>query len=403
MNETNRKSRILLIILLVAALTLLSIGVDFFWVHRIHSAGEEERASSRTVKVPEVLLVNKQTLRFPMTVKQLQDAGWTEDDSLSVLLDSNRSNDSVSFFKNGCTIQFVLHNTNAARSPLSDCQVIGVNDESPDRTHTISLENGLTCRKSTRKDIEEQYGKCRYSSTYADSTSLTYYGEDSNSFHLFLTNGKLTRIQFSVTPELDATAPDVLSAQAAAWKAPAAMPDRLRNTTLSLDGALYRLPAPLNAFLKEGWQLSLQDSTYDASTRKSLSRKGLYPEESVHLLLLKGDTQLRICLQNDGREMVNFASCAVTEVEIPEDETVRFRLPGGIQNKTTTAQLKRAMKRMDVDCRSTQYSSFTSFTVHLTQPGSQSTSSGYISIDAGDTGIQTLDMICYGEVSWMSD
>ena len=403
MNETKRGSRVLLIVVLAVALTALSVCVDALWVHRLHTRTTSQNTSTE-ITTPDTLRFDKQALSFPMTVADLQSAGWEPDDSLATLVDSNQSNDSVPFLKDGCTVCFVLCNTNAARSPLSKCTVVGVSGESMDGSHTFSLENGLTYQKSTRADIEKQYGKSRYSNRSDNALILTYYNAESEPFRLTLTGGKLTQLEFAVKPVLDATAPDTLSPQAAAWEAPASLPGKIRSEIISVDGAIYRLPAPLNAFLQNGWQLSLQDSSYSAETSKLLSRSGLYPGQTITLLVTKGSSHMRVTLGNKGREMVNFASCAVTGLSIEGDSAPQFRLPGGIGNKTVPSQVLRSLKNMGVEYRKTEFSSFVSVSIRLPQPsGTNSGNSGYLSLDVAKDGMYSLDLDSYGNITWMAD
>lgn len=398
MNETKRGGRILLIVVLAVVLTALSVCVDLFWVQHLHA--NSSRSDSADVTIPDTLCFDKQKLTFPMTVDELQDMGWEPDDSLAALVDSNHANDSVAFVKDGCTIRFILFNTNAPRSPLSACMVVGVSGEEMDGRHTFSLENGLTYQKSTKADVKKQYGESRYENHSDNATVLTYYSAESDSFRLTLSGGKLTQLEFSVKPTLDATAPDVLTPQAAAWKAPAVLPDKIRSETIEIDGVIYRLPAPLNAFLKNGWQLSLQDSSYSDETSEILSRSGLYPGETASVLITKGSAQMRVELDNRGREMVNFASCAVTSLSLKEDHSPRFRLPGGITGKTGPSQTIRTLRTMGVEYRKTEFSSFVSISVRFE---SGSANSGSLSLDVSKDGMYSLDLYSYGDIAWMAD
>lgn len=268
-----RKSRkIAAVILLAAVLTGISILADVFWIRNFRSgnSGSSGETTGKIAQMPNAFTLDREQCSLPVSVKELLEQGWTAEDELRGLLDSNGYDRRVLFEKNGCTVEFILVNTNAARAPRSACTAVGVSDEQIGTGHTFSLKDGPAIRKSTESDIEKLYGQARYTSNIGGRKTLIYYDADYHALELTLEKGKLAQAGLELEPERNATAPEALSAQVSAYETPDALPSTLKNMTLEIDGVLYRLPAPLNAFLQNGWTASWQDSTYSVSTLEKI-------------------------------------------------------------------------------------------------------------------------------------
>ncbi len=297
------------------------------------------------------MLLDGDLYTFPMTYDEFIAKGWENCDDA----DSEIPPNSYTWctFKKGelranCDVLNMFVNT----LPLKQCDIVGFSvdsfsmEKSPETT--LVLPAGITYGEASLDDITAAYGPA--SDVYEGSlyTKLTYeYSLYQNAeLEVDLESGVLSAVDLrNMDDKKCATAnmeepelSDEIPANVANYKAPEALSDDLFDYTVEYAGNLYQLPAPVSAFLANGWII------------KNNSADTVAGKDSDWAYLMKDNQELRVLAKNYEPNLVGIENCFVTVVKSDEYTTdLPLNLTKGLKRGMTAAELEAALEGTDLE------------------------------------------------------
>jgi hypothetical protein len=228
---------------------------------------------------------------------------------------------------------------------ISKCTIVGLSTIFTNAT--IELPHGIRIDTSTMDDVLSAFGEPddTFDNTWHSNLELSYRYEDSFwsriQIDIDYENGNVVnRIHITNKVQIDsdlisdmATVYDEVTDKERNYTAPAALGDDLSSFNVEIYGDLYRIPAPVSAFIDNGWEL-VRDSFWGIPS-ESIPRK----REVSGYYLARGNDELRVRLFNFGDKLLAVERCFVVEFDINVLHGENIRLPGGITYGTTENRL----------------------------------------------------------------
>ena len=265
--------------------------------------------------------------KFPCKYEDLTSQGWTISSTgySNTSLVPGGGYESFHMSNNGKKILVSAYNMSGNAVQIQDCMIGGFEYDAYSGLD-VKLAKGITVH-STPDEIVAAYGTPNQRSDQDDYVALTYsQGEDLHNrirFTLYKSSEEakysFVTLENFVAQETDKTQtntqrPDYLDD----YRAPTQLGTDFKEGIVEVGGDLYRLPAPVSAFLDNGWQILEQPSFVKAGNN---------------------DT---VCLGRDGGELyltvVNLAdyqttaeNCVVCGMRIEEMDEVDIQLPNGMR------------------------------------------------------------------------
>lgn len=313
-------------------------------------SSEEKQNESKKIENKELsddvysfqIKVDDMVYQFPMTYKDFVALGWTYKDDDSEKLDPNQYTVGEVFTKGDLTIYANIFNFSINSEPISNCLIGGISfddylikkDEA-----TILLPGGIQYGVATIKDIKAAYGDPTdiYEGTYY--TELTYTKDSYQDIKLQVDKESnclssvdicnFVEIEGASKGEVSSETPDIVNA----YKAPSGLGDDFSAFIVEYDGALYKLPAPVNEFIKNGWVINEDDSDEYVSANSY-----------GWISLRKNNQTLRASVNNYTDNATIIVNCFVTDVKGDEYSTdIPITVQKGIKKGMTKEALEKAL------------------------------------------------------------
>lgn len=234
-----------------------------------------ETESSAETAVPDMegalstfqFAVNEQTYQLPVLLTDFLDKGWSVSEDEDTLVDAESTLENIILQYNDLSITCDIANFTTEVSNLKRCYISRVlfDMDANKGEDKIYLPGDIEIGKSTLVDVQSSYDEPRDQYEGKEYIIYTYeYGSDARATLTFLENSEEL-----VTAELcDQNNPlsedtEVESGDTDAVKAyiqPDELSSKPEDFIVSYDGDLYRLPAPVKAFLSNGWEID-EDSS----------------------------------------------------------------------------------------------------------------------------------------------
>lgn len=278
--------------------------------------------------------VEQAVLALPCPVGRLAALGWQPEADLQAVLPPGQSA-WVTCEKEGGTLRVLLANTETdAARPMEHCPVVGI---AADGGAPVALPEGVavgTDRDAVLAlcgrpdDGDEQAAVLRY--TAGRGAHIQFWLDDT---------GAVTALEMINPRPLPALPlPEALPQKVAEWQAPGQLGEDWRSLTVRYAGALYSLPAPVYAFLQNGWVLQDEKQMAPGQWMRGVS-------------LRKGNQVLRTTLYNLSDEETGLAGCYVTMVESGSSLWLPLELPGGITTESNYEEIVAVMGEPDENFR----------------------------------------------------
>lgn len=218
-------------------------------------------------------------------------------------------------FNNGEVSAYVdMINFGINEAPLSDCLVGGIKldlawGDIDLSSLTVKLPGGIVMGTSNIEDIKAAYGEP--SDTYEGDlyTKMTYQQDSYQRAELYVYKEENTLLQVDLRnfkePEdfdkgsVSTEIPDIVSN----YKAPTALGSDFMDPDVEFMGSLYRLPAPVSAFLDNGWVMK------DVAEDAFLEGGGL-----EFIEMMKENQTARFSVYNLTENATSIENCFVTEL-----------------------------------------------------------------------------------------
>jgi len=303
---------------------------------------------------------------FPMTYKDFISQGWTyeSDDTVKIPSENYMTSD---WFSNGdmkCMAYLVNFGEN--EEAIADAWIGGIKLDSfgmKDVKEEITFPKGIVFGKSTPEDVEKAYGtptekgststvRYTYSQDYQEQVKFVF---DSN-------NGNVLSeadIENLIMPEdaeqaaddsAEASTAGAASAESgdkaaadvpeitAAYKAPKELGDDLLSYTAEYAGDLYALPAPVSAFIDNGWKI-----------KKDETETKINGDGSGKVTMMKDNQKFWTYVRNYSPNATSVENCFVQELKASNNDTnVTLKAAAGLSTGMSESSLKKVLKGQDV-------------------------------------------------------
>lgn len=254
-------------------------------------------------------------IQLPMTYEDFTAMGWTlsKNDSPDAMIATGSYG--LATFNNGEVSAYVdMINFGINEAPLSECLVGGIKldmtwGEVDLSSTTVKLPGGIVMGTSDIEDIKAAYGEP--SDTYDGDlyTKMTYQQDSYQRVELYVYKEENTLLQIDIRnfkePEgfdkgsVSTEVPDIVSS----YKTPDALGSDYIEPTVEFMGNLYRLPAPVSAFLANGWVMK------DVAEDAFLEGGGL-----EFIEMMKENQTARFSVYNLTENATAIENCFVTEL-----------------------------------------------------------------------------------------
>lgn len=254
-------------------------------------------------------------IQLPMTYDDFTAMGWTlsKNDSPDTMISTGSYG--MATFNNGEVSAYVdMINFGINEAPLSDCLVGGIKldlawGDIDLSSLTVKLPGGIIMGTSNIEDIKAAYGEP--SDTYEGDlyTKMTYQQDSYQRAELYVYKEENTLLQVDLRnfkePEdfdkgsVSTETPDIVSN----YKAPTTLGSDFMDPDVEFMGSLYRLPAPVSAFLDNGWVMK------DVAEDAFLEGGGL-----EFIEMMKENQTARFSVYNLTENATSIENCFVTEL-----------------------------------------------------------------------------------------
>lgn len=287
--------------------------------------------------------IDGELYQFPMKYEEFTEKGWKLDGVDSEEQVSPNSYGSVGMKMGRIRANVTFMNFGINTKALSECYVVGISLEEyyMEDQMTFELPKGITYNVSTMEEVEEAYGPASdmYEGDYY--TKLTYEMGDYYSrveIYVDSESKKVNEVnmRYLVEPEdfVEDEVSDEIPEVVTQYQAPTELGDDLSSCVAEIDGHLYKIPAPVSAFLENGWKLLYNDNS-----------EVIPGEDSGYgYSLMKDNQKFRIGVKNYAENATAVENCFVVDIYNEDFTTViPVKLQGDITFDMNTEELEKAL------------------------------------------------------------
>lgn len=311
------------------------------------------------------LAIDGEVYAFPMSYADFTARGWVCGDDEKELFEPNEYTPTASFAKNGLEVYVYMINMGIDTVPLSQCMVGGLAVDSSQHgapAVTFTFPGGIVFGASTLEDVTDAYGPANDQFEGDQYIQLTYEYESCQNwtFSLDRESGLLNGFDvrnFAVDQQANAEALAAVDSAPTEEVQVYTAPEELGTDPLSFAveyaGALYQMPAPVSAFLHNGWTLQEEDSD------GAVIGKGF-----GWVSLLKDDQELYTTVRNYSPAAAAIENCFVTSVESNMNGTcLPMTVPGGVTVGMAAGDVPAALEGVNYELDDTSSEYFVYYTV----------------------------------------
>lgn len=297
--------------------------------------------------------IEDQVYTLPMSYQDFLAAGWKTDADGDETVEPNSYIWGIEAKINYLAIDIEVINLGINTAPLSECMVGGISfdeDQFEDAPYVqILFPGGLKYGEATREDLEAAYGAPYDEYEGSDYVDLTYRYDSYQTwdFEIDSESGLVTEFEienFVEDEEANAAAAAQVSSDPTeavlAYVAPTEMSDNPLDYVFELAGDLYQLPAPVSAFIDNGWTLQ-QEGSEAGSVVLGLNY-------GYATLMKDGDT-LSVSINNYDPNAQVVENCFVTDITFYSSRTFGLKLPYDISFDMTGDELVAALDSIPKD------------------------------------------------------
>ncbi len=262
------------------------------------------------------LKIDGELYQFPMSYADFTAKGWTcKADETSELAPNYYT--SETFTKGDLEAYVDLINFGINTVTYADCLVGGISidewqfEDAPDTV--IEFPGGITYGVSTLDDVTVAYGtpSDTYEGELYTKLSYDYASYQDIELYIDIETGVLDEFDLrNLTYDEESASTDTSdvsdepTAEVLAYEAPTELGDDLGSFIVEYAGDLYQLPAPVSAFLENGWTLIEEDSESVVAGKNT-----------GWVYMMKDNQTFHTLARNYGANATTIENCFVTSVE----------------------------------------------------------------------------------------
>ena len=337
-------------------MTCLLTGAIVFSALGIHVYAEETTDASSELSESiysfEVKL-DGELYQFPMTYADFTAMGWTYKNDETAEIQPNSYSSAETFKKGSLEIYTYIYNLGINTVPVSESMIGGISmdqwqfDDAPETT--LELPGGIHYGTSTIDDITAAYGTA--TDTYDGDlyTKLTYEYDSYQDVELYVSKetGVLNEVDIRnliADKESNAAAASEVSdeptEEVMSYQTPEELGDDLQSFVVEYAGDLYKLPAPVSVFEKNGWTIKEEDSDSVVSGK---SFGWVY--------MMKDNQEYHAIARNYNANATTIRNCFVTSVKgNVNGPNLPITVQKGITVGMSKADLTSALEGSDYEC-----------------------------------------------------
>ena len=254
--------------------------------------------------------------------------------------------------------QILLNLLNATGNAMTagECRVTGIKVDDEIGSSVFETAGGISLGDK-REDVVQAYGETgedgdtwlsyEFGSELADTqqpSGFSFFSEGANtdSLTVEMEEGSTVasiEMNYYKMSEEDATEvsarPDYLNA----YSAPDTLSEQMSDFCFELEGSVYTLPAPVSAFLENGWEFSGTSETVAGLNHKFTSMQRADDP----------DSSLSVEVNNDSENLVALADSYISDITLYKSsaQEIAFSLPGGITMDASVEDLIAAVPQWD--------------------------------------------------------
>lgn len=294
--------------------------------------------------------LNGEVYSFPMSYADFTAKGWECDEEDAATEVQPNTYGTVTFRNGYLSIYTDVLNLGINTAPASECSIGGFSmddyqyEKAPETT--LELPGGIVYGQSSLDDIIAAYGTP--SDTYEGDlyTKVSYEYDSYQDINLYVSTetGFLNEVDlrnFIADKEANAAAAAEVSDEPTeavlAYEAPAELGDDPLSFTVEFAGDLYQLPAPVSAFVENGWTIK-PDNT------ESVVASG----NSGWVTMMKDNQEFRTLARNVDKNAAVIENCFIRDIEANvNDCNVSLTVPSGITIGMSKDELLSVLESFD--------------------------------------------------------
>lgn len=287
------------------------------------------------------VILDGDVLKLPLTLEVFESYGWkAEEDLTGVFIPGQYDN--FTFTRNGKQTRVLLANMSNEVRDIFNSTVCGMKNNRNSNDAVIELPKGVTVGVSEKDDIIMAFGTPSYMSEDEGDgkLSITYEKDTYISVHMFLRDYAILDIDIKNAVQIESDATEIsaeITDKEKNYKTPTELGSDIRNFNVMIDGDLYHMPAPLSAFLNNGWHI--ENKTIDFLPARTQYGFGMM-SFGGGFSLRKGDKYIKnLAFYNYSEKPLVIENCFVIKLSSSDLTKVEMILPGGIAIGTSENEL----------------------------------------------------------------
>lgn len=227
--------------------------------------------------------LNGEIYQLPIKLEDMKRAGWVYDGDDTKTIEPESFLESETLKKEGDVMTVDIVNLETEVQPIFRCYAGGLFLEyKKGDSIKAELPGDIFLGQSVLDDVLKAYGNPTDQYEEDDKAFLTYeFGIYKKAEFTFDTHEEiLQKVDWENyrEPETEEKISDEVPKAVADYQAPEALSEDIRDVTVEYAGALYRMPAPVSEFLKNGWSVKTEGSDVSVKAKKhgyiTLEREG---------------------------------------------------------------------------------------------------------------------------------
>ena len=287
-------------------------------------SGYEDAALPEELREFEIR-IQGETYRLPADVQTLADRGWEYQGDPERVFDSDSFVEGEIFQKEDMVLAAAVLNEAGEASRAADCRIAGLEIDGSlpgNRQLEAELPGEISLGDATEAEVREAYGEPADRYAEEEKVFLTYGTGVYRSVQLGFDEetGILRFLKLFYIEETGEETAETSSGGAKEYREPERPGTSFAESVVEFGGDLYRIPAPVSAFEKNGWHIRREES--EQTVEGGQYGAGILEREGARFYTV---------FRNPGSSAAKLSQCLVTEVSAGEGAAeVSMVLAGGV-------------------------------------------------------------------------
>ncbi len=251
------------------------------------------------------------TYQVPVAVQEMQENGWIYDGDLNQQLAADTSLEEQGMLYEGQSYSCDITNFTNVTSTVKESYVSRIElRKTKAAMQTFYLPGGIVAGESTEVDVTRTYGEARDRYEGKKYILLTYsFGSNAKVVLTFrqdtevLVQAELTHSESSEEAQRKKEADTAETDAVKAYSIPTEAGETPEDKIVKFGDDFYRIPAPVSAFLENGWEL-------DETSSDAALEGGQYG----YVTMKKDNQQIYTTVQNPDENLTVINNCFVTSL-----------------------------------------------------------------------------------------